>query len=228
MKTCLITGASGGVAAALAENLRADGWKLALVTRHADKLAPSNSEKIIPADVSSEEGAELAMREATDFFGTTPDAVINCAGAILIAPIARTSEAQYRACLSANLDTAFFTSKAYASALQNDGKIILAGYSWNDFALARYNGTTPLNTASQNINQMIVFTNQSTHTLTIQCSLPSASKIFIYNCLGQKVLQIQNELLMNLSFDISAFSKGVYSLKIENQSGSYSKKILIQ
>lgn len=117
---------------------------------------------------------------------------------------------------------------AYASALQNDGKIILAGYSWNDFALARYNGTTPLNTASQNINQMIVFTNQSTHTLTIQCSLPSASKIFIYNCLGQKVLQIQNELLMNLSFDISAFSKGVYSLKIENQSGSYSKKILIQ
>jgi NAD(P)-dependent dehydrogenase (short-subunit alcohol dehydrogenase family) len=124
----LITGASGGVAAALAENLRKDGWKLALATRNADKIAPSSNEKIIAADVSSETGAELALQEATDFFGVTPDAIVNCAGAILIAPIARTSEAQYRACLSANLDTAFFTSKAYATALQKNkqrGSLVL-------------------------------------------------------------------------------------------------------
>ena len=128
MKTCLITGASGGVAATLAENLRADGWKLALATRNVDKLATSNNEKIIAADVSSEVGAESAIREATDFFGAIPNAVVNCAGAILIAPIARTTEAQYRACLSANLDTAFFTSKAYASALQKNkqgGSLVL-------------------------------------------------------------------------------------------------------
>jgi len=128
MKTCLITGASGGVAAALAENLRKDGWKLALATRNADKIAPSSNEKIIAADVSTEAGAELALQEATEFFGAIPDAVVNCAGAILIAPIARTSEAQYRACLSANLDTAFFTSKAYASALQKNkqgGSLVL-------------------------------------------------------------------------------------------------------
>ena len=41
----------------------------------------------------------------------------NCAGSSLIAPIGRTSESQYRAVLSANLDTAFFVSKAYASVL---------------------------------------------------------------------------------------------------------------
>ena len=128
MKTCLITGASGGVAAALAENLRADGWRLALATRSADKLAPSSNEKIIGADVSSEAGAELALQQATEFFGGVPDAVVNCAGAIFIAPIARTTEAQYRACLSANLDTAFFISKAYASALQKNkhaGSLVL-------------------------------------------------------------------------------------------------------
>lgn len=128
MKTCLITGASGGVAAALAASLRVDGWKLALATRNADKVAPSNSEKIITADVSSETGAELALQEATDFFGAIPNAVVNCAGAILIAPIARTTEAQYRACLSANLDTAFFTSKAYATTLQKNrqgGSLVL-------------------------------------------------------------------------------------------------------
>lgn len=128
MKTCLIAGASGGVAAALAENLRADGWTLALATRNADKVAPSGNEKIIAADVSSEDGAESAIREATDFFSAIPDAVVNCAGAIFIAPIARTSEAQYRACLSANLDTAFFISKAYATALQKNkqsGSLVL-------------------------------------------------------------------------------------------------------
>lgn len=128
MKTCLITGASGGVAAALAENLRAEGWKLALATRSPDKLIANADGKIIDADVSTETGAEFALQQAGDFFGAVPDAVVNCAGAILIAPIARTTEAQYRACLSANLDTAFFTSKAYATALQKNrqgGSLIL-------------------------------------------------------------------------------------------------------
>lgn len=128
MKTCLITGASGGVAVALAENLRTQGWKLALASRNVDKLKALAGEIIIPADVSTETGAEMAVQSATEFFGALPDAVVNCAGAILIAPIARTSEAQYRACLSANLDTAFFTGKVYASALQKakqNGSLIL-------------------------------------------------------------------------------------------------------
>jgi len=128
MKTCLITGASGGVASSLAENLRSQGWKLALASRNIEKLESHSNEKIIAADVSTEAGAELAVQEATEFFGALPGAVVNCAGAILIAPIARTTEAQYRGCLSANLDTAFFTGKAYASALQKakqSGSLIL-------------------------------------------------------------------------------------------------------
>jgi NAD(P)-dependent dehydrogenase (short-subunit alcohol dehydrogenase family) len=122
MKTCLITGASGGVATALANQLRAQGWRLALASRNTDTIAAQNDEIVIAADVSTEAGAELAVLKATEAFSATPDAAVNCAGAILIAPIARTSEAQYRACLSANLDTAFFTSKAYASLLQKEKK----------------------------------------------------------------------------------------------------------
>ena len=128
MKTCLITGASGGVAVALAENLRSLGWKLALVSRNIEKLEQHSNEKIISADVSVEAGAELAVQQACVFFGAVPDAVVNCAGAILIASTSRTTEAQYRLCMSANLDTAFFTSKAYASALQKakqSGSLIL-------------------------------------------------------------------------------------------------------
>ena len=69
------------------------------------------------ADVSTEVGANGAVAAATEWFGSLPAAVINCAGSTLIAPISRTSEAQYRAVLSANLDTAFFVGKAYATAL---------------------------------------------------------------------------------------------------------------
>ncbi len=116
--TCLITGASGGVATALASTLRARGWRLALVGRDADRIDAADDALVIAADVATEAGAVEAISQATAHFDAPPDAVVNCAGAVLIAPIGRTSEAQYRECLSANLDTAFFIAKAYCGALQ--------------------------------------------------------------------------------------------------------------
>jgi NAD(P)-dependent dehydrogenase (short-subunit alcohol dehydrogenase family) len=118
MKTCLITGASGGVATALAEQLRAAGWRLALASRRADELALADGDLAIVADVATEEGAETAVARSTESFGQVPDAVAHCAGAILIAPVGRTTEAQYRACMAANLDSAFFIAKAYAPRVQ--------------------------------------------------------------------------------------------------------------
>ena len=118
MKTCLITGASGGVATALADRLRAAGWRLALVSRDPSRVASVPGDTVIAADVSGEAGAEQAMEEAVAALGGVPDAVAHCAGAILVAPLGRTSEAQYRACLAANLDSAFFIAKAYAPRVQ--------------------------------------------------------------------------------------------------------------
>jgi NAD(P)-dependent dehydrogenase (short-subunit alcohol dehydrogenase family) len=118
MPTCLITGASGGVASALAVRLRAAGWQLALATRDAGKLVADDTDRVIEADVATEAGAEAAVAAASEAFGAVPDAVAHCAGAILIAPIGRTSEAQYRQCLAANLDSAFFIAKAYAPRMQ--------------------------------------------------------------------------------------------------------------
>jgi NAD(P)-dependent dehydrogenase (short-subunit alcohol dehydrogenase family) len=118
MKTCLITGASGGVASALAQTLRLAGWRLALVSRDAGRVHAEEGDLVIEADVATEAGAEAALVQASDAFGAPPDAVAHCAGAILIAPIGRTSEAQYRECLAANLDSAFFIAKAYAPRVQ--------------------------------------------------------------------------------------------------------------
>ena len=116
--TCLIAGASGGVATALADILRARGWRLALAGRDAGRLQAAEGEVAIGADVATEAGAAEALDAAAAHFGAPPAAVVNCAGAVLVAPLARTSEAQYRECLAANLDTAFFLAKAYTAQWQ--------------------------------------------------------------------------------------------------------------
>jgi NAD(P)-dependent dehydrogenase (short-subunit alcohol dehydrogenase family) len=117
MSNCLITGASGGVATALADLLRARGGRLALASR-SDAIIAADGDLAITCDVSTEAGARHAIDAASVHFGAPPDAVVHCAGAVLIAPIGRTSEAQYRDCLAANLDSAFFVAKAYVAALQ--------------------------------------------------------------------------------------------------------------
>ena len=120
--TCLITGGSGGIARALAATLRAQGWRVARAGRSLEKLAPDDGDVLVEADAATEAGAIKAVTEASAAFGAVPDAVVNAAGAILLAGITRTSEVQYRDCLAANLDTAFFTAKAYVAALQQAQK----------------------------------------------------------------------------------------------------------
>lgn len=117
----LITGASSGIARALADDARRRGWRLVRVCRDAQVLEePGNDD--LSADVSREDGASAALAFASERFGRVPDAVANCAGSTLIAPLVRTSEAQYRTVLSANLDTAFFVSRAYALAARAAGQ----------------------------------------------------------------------------------------------------------
>lgn len=117
-KRCVIGGASGGVATALAARLRAQGWQLALVGRDASRLAAQDGDLAIEADLASPEAARAAFAQATQHWGAAPDGFVNAAGNTLIAPLARTTEAQYRECLRANLDTSFFGLQAWVAALQ--------------------------------------------------------------------------------------------------------------
>ncbi len=127
MTTLLITGASSGMAQGLAREARQRGWTLLRVCRDATRLDPAFG-PVLSADVSSEAGAQAALDFACQELGAPPSALANCAGNTLIAPIARTSEAQYRGVLAANLDTAFFVSRAYAataSAAKQGGSLLL-------------------------------------------------------------------------------------------------------
>jgi NAD(P)-dependent dehydrogenase (short-subunit alcohol dehydrogenase family) len=124
----LIAGAKGGVAQELSGRLRARGARLALVSRDTSGLDDQQGDVLIQADVATPEGARAAMEQAHAAFGQVPTAVVNACGSILLAPLHRTSEAQYRATLSANLDTAFFLCQAYLGALNTDkraGNVVL-------------------------------------------------------------------------------------------------------
>lgn len=122
MPTCLITGASGGVATALAGRLRDAGWRLALVTRQPDKLEADPADLVIEADVSTAVGADHALSAAAGAFGSPPMALAHCAGAVVLGSLQRTTEAMYRDCLAANLDSAFFIAQAYAPRVHKAGQ----------------------------------------------------------------------------------------------------------
>lgn len=128
MKTALITGASGGVAHALAHRLRASGWRLVLVSRDGSRVNVSEGDVLVQSDVSTPGGAEAAFALAAERTGAVPDAVISCAGSTLIAPLGRVTAEAFRACMTANVDTAFFTVQAYTKALgaaKRTGDIVL-------------------------------------------------------------------------------------------------------
>lgn len=125
----LVTGARGGLGRAVVQAVQARGWTAVAVGRDAAGLAESldpGAPQIV-ADVGTSDGARAAVADCVARFGV-PTGLVNCAGEVLIAPLHRTSEAQYRDCLRANLDTAFFTLGAWVEALrtaQSPGAAVL-------------------------------------------------------------------------------------------------------
>jgi short-subunit dehydrogenase len=96
---CIITGASAGIGEALARGLSARGAKLALAARRLERLEELNRQlggghQVIEADVSHPADCQRLIEEAHGRFGRIDTLICN-AGYGLIAPIARTTDAQW-------------------------------------------------------------------------------------------------------------------------------------
>lgn len=115
----LVTGASGGLGQAVARELREQGWTVALVGRDLARLRAAFGAEAacIAADVSTPDGARTAVAQCQRELGL-PTALAHCAGTTLLAPLHRTAPEMYRSCLTANLDSAFFTLGAFMDALR--------------------------------------------------------------------------------------------------------------
>ena len=114
----LITGASGGIGRALAHHLHAQGLRVAAVSRDADRLTDVEAAVRIGADVTTPEGAALAIAACQEALGAPPTLLAHCVGSTLIAPLHRTRTEAYREVMRVNLDSAVFMLQAWIVALQ--------------------------------------------------------------------------------------------------------------
>ena len=114
----LITGASGGIGRALADQLTQAGCRVAAVGREAARLAAVPAELRIVADTTTPEGAALAVAACTEGMGAAPTRLAHAVGSTLVAPLHRTQEVIYRELMRVNLDSAVYMLKAWLAGLQ--------------------------------------------------------------------------------------------------------------
>ena len=114
----LITGASGGIGRALVHHLHAQGYRVAAVGRDTDRLTDVEAAVRIAADVTTPEGAALAIAACQEALGAPPRLLAHCVGSTLIAPLHRTRTEAYREVMRVNLDSAVFMLQSWIVALQ--------------------------------------------------------------------------------------------------------------
>lgn len=113
----LVTGARGGVGRAVVAAALARGWRVAAVSRRDADAALSTTQQLdVVADVSTATGAQAAFDAARSHFGEAPSLLCHAAGNVRLGAIERSTEEQWRQVMAANLDSAYFTLRAYAQA----------------------------------------------------------------------------------------------------------------
>lgn len=130
----VITGGTRGIGLAIASRLAADGYDMLLTyrddaeaaARAQEALADSGRQvEVIAADVSSADGAGLAIEGAMQKLGQL-DVVVNNAGITRDTLLMRMSEDDWDAVLTTNLKGAFLVSKAAVRPMlrQRSGRIV--------------------------------------------------------------------------------------------------------
>jgi 3-oxoacyl-[acyl-carrier protein] reductase len=132
VRTAIITGASRGIGAAVAERLARDGFSVALnyagseaeTSAVADKIKAAGARAItIKADVSNSAEVSRMFDVAEKEFGGV-DVLVNNAGMMSNATIATTDDATLERTISVNLKGTFHGLREAAKRLRNGGRII--------------------------------------------------------------------------------------------------------
>jgi NAD(P)-dependent dehydrogenase (short-subunit alcohol dehydrogenase family) len=122
----LVTGASRGIGAAIAQYFIAEGDHVVAFSRSGD--APDGCASTFQVDVSDSVAVAAAVKEAIAQFGPVEVAIVN-AGVTKDGLAMRMSDEQWREVLSVNLDGAFYTARAVIASMirQRAGSLIFIG-----------------------------------------------------------------------------------------------------
>jgi 3-oxoacyl-[acyl-carrier protein] reductase len=131
-KVAIVTGASRGIGAAVAERLARDGF--AVMINYAASAAPAEElarkikeagglAAVCKADVSQPEDVRRLFAEAVAAFGGV-DVLVNNAGVMSLANIADTDDAAFARMIDINLKGSFNTMREAARLIRHGGRIV--------------------------------------------------------------------------------------------------------
>jgi NAD(P)-dependent dehydrogenase (short-subunit alcohol dehydrogenase family) len=135
-KVAVITGASGGIGAALVKGYRDRNYRVVATSL---SIKPSNDDEVlaVPGDIADPKTAERAISEGVARFGRI-DTLVNNAGIFIAKPFTQYTEADYAAMVAVNL-TGFFHITQLAVAemeKQGSGHVVQITTSLVDHAMA--------------------------------------------------------------------------------------------
>jgi len=134
MSVALITGASSGIGAATAIAFAEAGWDVMAAGRDEGRLEEvadvSDNIAVWSGELIESEDCDELVADTIDEFGNI-DCLVNCAGVIVRATVADTSDEDWRFTMGINLDAVFFLSRAALPHLLNStGSIVNVASSW--------------------------------------------------------------------------------------------------
>jgi NADP-dependent 3-hydroxy acid dehydrogenase YdfG len=123
-RVAVITGASSGIGAATARALAADGHRVVLLARRADRIealaAELDGALAIAADVTDRESLLAAAARVRDELGGA-DVLVNNAGVMLLGPFSSDRRDDYRQMVEVNLLGAITTTEVFVDQLRDGG-----------------------------------------------------------------------------------------------------------
>ncbi len=139
MGVALVTGASSGIGAAAAIAFAEAGWEVMAAGRDEGRLEEvadvSDNIATWAGDIAESDDCDELVADTIDEFGSL-DCVANCAGVLIRANTADTSDNEWRDTMAINLDAPFYLSRAALPYLQRtEGSIINISSFWGQHAL---------------------------------------------------------------------------------------------
>src|SRR4051812_1796946 len=124
-RVAVITGASSGIGEATARALAADGYRLALLARRADRVEAlaaelANGAVAIEADVTDRDSLIAAAERVQSELGGA-DILVNNAGVMLLAPFTSEQRAEHRRMVETNLLGAMTATEVFLDQLRDGG-----------------------------------------------------------------------------------------------------------